>query len=134
MVVNISYLYSQPRFKHWIPPSASQPLHTHSPDSIFSTLRISEDFGPRKLNGDFYQWHGGIDYNSGPGDSDYGDLILALEGGTISTHSHMITDIKSLMIEGNNNNLRYVHVFEGGVLSPTNTVIETGACILKHVS
>ncbi len=77
-------LLSQPQFRAWNNPvdDINQTLHTHDPTDDFMPARISEDFGPRQLNDDQYQWHGGIDYNSGVGEADLGDLILAMEGGT----------------------------------------------------
>ena len=65
--------YSQPQFQPYITPTQGQSLHTHGDVSDFPTLiktsqtqgyGISEDFGPRQLGADLYQWHGGIDYNS----------------------------------------------------------------------
>ncbi len=139
LFIHFMRVHSQPQFRPYL---GADPLHTYGNVSIFPTLNnqnpnqvfgIAEDFGPRQLGADLYQWHGGIDYNSDYLDADYGDLILALEGGTISEHSQMVSGTKSLIIEGNGpngHNLRYVHVFTGGNLTVSQSIV-TGGCILK---
>lgn len=65
------------------------PNNIHSYDSgdsgNFPEIEIADDFGPRKLNGDNYNWHGGIDYNNteGTDNTDAHDLILSLQAGQV---------------------------------------------------
>lgn len=87
----------------------------------FPTNAIAVDFGPRRLGGDNYDWHSGIDYNSAQndGNTDRGDLLLAVEGGTVSKYGIGNSGTKYIAIEGTTTNFVYVHIFVGGSIPPT---------------
>lgn len=132
LVFNIS-LFCQPQYRAWNAPNAQQPLHIFGPPNDYPNTLISEDFGPRQLNADRYQWHGGIDYNSNTGNTDLGDLLLSLEAGVVSPNSLMANNsTKVLVVEGsgtNGHNLRYVHVFT--CTNPSVASSQVGGSILQ---
>lgn len=89
---------------------------TYAGPMPYATNLIADNYGPRQNGTDIYDWHGGIDYNSAVGNSDMGDLVLALEGGTI--YGSLGSGYKRLIIqaEGNLPNFGYGHFFitDGG--------------------
>lgn len=72
---------------------------------------VADDYGPRQNGTDIYDWHGGIDYNSGAQSSDMGDLILAIRGGTIT--GSLGTTYKRLIVQAGvgGPNYGYGHLF-----------------------
>ena len=127
-------LYAQPQYRAYNAPDTDNPLHNFGDTANFPTNMIADDFGPRKLDDDDYNWHGGIDYNSGVGNADLGDLLLSLEAGIVSSHSIMTgtNNVKTLAIEGSGadgHNLRYGHVFTCS--NPVNGAVQIGGCRLQ---
>lgn len=129
--------HGQPDFYEWNEPTTAQRLHTHSGQTPFPEVRISEDYGPRQLGGSEYVWHGGIDYNSQSGDDDYGDLIASISGGIINADSRMTDDgIKSLIVSDfldPSINIRFVHVFNNNELTVGSQGVSVGGCIIKYM-
>jgi hypothetical protein len=92
----------------------AQGQHQYGPATNFPNVGVADDFGPRALGGDPYDWHGGIDFNSpdGVAAGDEFDLILAVEGGTISTTSGVSGNgFKWITIMGAHN-ISYEHILE----------------------
>lgn len=67
----------------------SNVIYHYGPVTDYDANLVADDYGPRmipKSGVQVYDWHGGIDYNSNSSaqnDDDRGDLIIAIEGGTI---------------------------------------------------
>ncbi len=111
----INFLYSQtgtyiPQYRPYISIN-DQGFYSYGAAIPFSPSLIADDFGPRKLDTDSYDWHGGIDYNSGSANNGYGDLLLAIEGGTVNEQGIIRDGTKWITIEGDHN-FTYVHVFK----------------------
>lgn len=79
--------------------------YTYGPIVNFATHDVSSDYGPRSV----YDWHGGVDYTAAGGDEDRGDLIIALDGGTVRLH--VTGQYKWIGIVGENRNFGYGHIF-----------------------
>ncbi|MBP7273867.1 MAG: hypothetical protein KA974_08485 [Saprospiraceae bacterium] len=98
---------------------------------LYPTNQVADDYGPRQNGTDLYDWHGGIDYNSGNSNTDFGDLIIVPEGGTIVGS---LTDAglgyKRLIVRGATCNLGYGHMF----LSTSDGFSRSGGCILKYMT
>lgn len=112
----------------------TQTYHTYGNATPFPTPGIAEDFGPRRLGPDNYDWHSGVDYNSvqNDGNGDLGDLLLAVEAGTVSPYGIARSGTKYIAIEGGTTNFVYVHIFVGGTI-PTNGM-NTGGCTIKQMN
>jgi hypothetical protein len=74
-----------PQYRAYLGRNA-QGIHQYDVVRPFPNDLVADDFGPRQLNANIYDWHGGIDFNSPPGNdnTDAGDLILAIEAGIVS--------------------------------------------------
>ena len=86
----------------------------------FDTIRITDDFGPRLLSGN-YDFHEGIDYSPRPGDADTGWMIRAVEGGLItqistsSGRKHIKVKVpKPGGAPVDSAHFAYVHIFKDG--------------------
>ncbi|MDX2135123.1 MAG: T9SS type A sorting domain-containing protein [Saprospiraceae bacterium] len=104
-------------------------VHTYDTAVLFPNDRVADDYGPR--TGD--PWHSGIDYNAPGGDdqNDLGDLILAIEGGKVSSTSNVNTgSLKWITIEGTHN-IAYEHIGECGDISGDGEY--TGGCLIKNL-
>ena len=83
--------------------------------TTYTPQQVASDFGPRMLSKKDgvlkYDWHGGVDYSAGAGDSDKGYTILALEDGTIS-YIHKLGRIgfKYIRVDGAHH-YGYGHIF-----------------------
>jgi hypothetical protein len=87
---------------------------------------VADDYGPRQNGNNLYDWHGGIDYNSGPGNTDMGDLALAIRGGTIK--GSLGPGYKRLVVEaGGGENFGYGHFF---ISDQGNLPLRSGGCWL----
>lgn len=93
--------------------------------SDYQSRLVADDYGPRQINSDLYDWHGGIDFNSAIGDGDRGDLILAIEPGQIP--GALAPGYKRLFVNGDHN-FGYGHLFWG---QQSNT--QSGGCFLKEM-
>lgn len=106
-------------------------LHTYNIDDVvFPNDMVADDYGPRI--GD--RWHSGIDYNAPGGidQNDLGDLILAIEGGKVSSTSNVNTSgLKWITIEGVHN-IAYEHIGRCGPISINNGQL-TGGCRIKNL-
>jgi hypothetical protein len=98
----------------------------------YQTIKIASDYGPRRLGSDPYDWHGGVDYNSQSagegGNGDKGDLILAIEGGTVLWSVN--GSYKRIYIDGTNHDFGYGHLFR----SATAFSMRSGGCVLNSNS
>ncbi len=92
--------------------TTSNQTFTYGNSSEYPTNLIADDYGPRQNGTDTYDWHGGIDYNSGSGNADMGDLILALMGGTIT--GTLGSGYKRLIVQAGGQNFGYGHLFTTG--------------------
>lgn len=114
LVVNSTFAQIA-KYREYIGVNA-QNLHDYGAATAFPNNLVADDFGPRKLDGKPYDWHSGIDFNAPAGvvttGGDAGDLILAIEGGTVSPTSQINedADLKWITIEGVHN-ITYEHVF-----------------------
>lgn len=103
-------------------------VHSYGTAFNFPNNLVADDYGPR--TGD--PWHSGIDYNAPGGDdqNDLGDLILAIEGGKVSSTSNVNTSsLKWITIEGTHN-IAYEHIGECGDISDGEY---TGGCLIKNL-
>jgi len=92
--------------------TTSNQIFTYGGSTEYSVDLVADDYGPRQNGADTYDWHGGIDYNSGGGNADMGDLILAIRGGTITgTLGH---GYKRLIVQAGGQNFGYGHLFTTG--------------------
>jgi hypothetical protein len=108
LLISCLEVWSQdfPRYRPW---TGSD----YGPAEVFPTNLIADDFGPRKYDDN---WHGGVDYNGDvDGDlTDKGDMILAVEGGTIVDVNHMRTGktgIRYPVVDAGDHRWCYVHEF-----------------------
>jgi hypothetical protein len=94
--------------------NSSSQTFTYGGPEEYPTNLVADAYGPRQNGPDTYDWHGGIDYNSGTGNADMGDLILALTGGTIT--GSLGADYKRLIVDAGGPNFGYGHFFtnDGG--------------------
>lgn len=114
-------------------------IHQYGTSTEFPTTEIADDFGPRQLKKNSYtfkeyDWHGGVDYNSNinDGNNDFGNLLLAVEGGNILEDGVLASEgYKRIVVEGEHN-FAYVHIFKGGSV-PSNGM-KVGGCILKYLN
>ncbi|MFQ6610746.1 MAG: hypothetical protein ACE5D7_08105, partial [Fidelibacterota bacterium] len=92
----------------------------------YEAIKVADDYGVR-IDSD--KWHGGIDYNSQEtgegGAGDRGDLIIAIEGGTIG--GQLDAGYKRLFVNGTHD-FGYGHMFWG---SQSNT--QSGGCYLRKL-
>lgn len=100
--------------------------YQYGPVLEYEAFKVADDYGVR-IDSD--KWHGGIDYNSQedgePGDGDRGDLIIAIEGGTLG--GQIDAGYKRLFVNGTHD-FGYGHMFWG---SQSNT--QSGGCYLKTI-
>ncbi len=114
------------------------PNNIHSYDSgdsgDFPEIEIADDFGPRKLDGNNYNWHGGIDYNNteGTDNTDANDLILSLQAGQVVNSNGMMLRTRYITIDGDGvdgKNFSYLHLFTEGTLPRI-----SGGCTLMKMN
>ena len=119
----------------------SQGLHDYGTATpFFPNNLVADDFGPRQLNRtqtnngvttiihDPYNWHGGIDFN-GP-NPDVGDLILAIEGGTVHSSGVNTGGFKWISVIGAHN-ISYEHIGTDGLINGAGLLV--GGCRIKHL-
>lgn len=86
---------------------------TYDASQVFPTNQIADDFGPRDLGDD---WHGGVDYNSGPGNSDFGDMLLTPESGTFPDVNNLIRgsqqQIRYQVVDAGGHRYTFIHMFD----------------------
>ncbi len=103
--------------------------YTYGASQFYSTNQISSDYGPRRLGADLYDWHGGIDFTSGAGDLERGDLIIAIRQG--STRFYLDGNMKSIIIDNANDtfDFGYRHLFRRVNTFP----VISGECALRRM-
>lgn len=99
---------------------------TYGTENMYPYIKVADDYGPRQNGSNLYDWHGGIDYNSGDNNTDMGDLALAIRGGTIK--GSLGTGYKRLVIQsGGVENYGYGHFFTN---DNNNLPLRSGGCWL----
>jgi len=88
--------------------------YTYGNSHDYATNQVTSDYGPRRLSANRpYDWHGGIDFSSAAGDTDRGDLIIALRGGDVHLRGLLTNRTKFVVIDNANDNIDfgYLHMF-----------------------
>jgi hypothetical protein len=87
--------------------------NTYAARDTFPEIMIADDFGPRDLSDD---WHGGMDFNSGVGNTDSGDMLLAPEAGTFPDVNRVIRttqrQIRYQILDAGDHRYAFVHMFD----------------------
>jgi hypothetical protein len=90
---------------------------TYTVNDTLNTLDLISDFGPRNINANCtYNFHGGIDYTV-PNIEDRGYHLRAVVGGQI--YRVRDANTKYILIEGDDHNFSYFHMFRDGALPQT---------------
>jgi hypothetical protein len=95
----------------------------------YEPQHIVSDFGPRSLGKDF---HGGIDFSSRSAEGDKGDLILAIEEGTVEK-IFANNEYKYIVISGVHYNYGYGHIFRTQPINSSNPYLKSGNMVLKAI-
>ena len=86
-------------------------LYIYGDPTIFPTEKIASDYGPRVLDDDPYDWHGGVDYNSDGGDNDKGDILISMASGDVILKAKGC--YKWIAVDDNNGlDFGYGHIFK----------------------
>lgn len=110
--------------------TTSNQTFTYGDSTEYPADLIADDYGPRQNGTDTYDWHGGIDYNSGSGNADMGDLILAIRGGTIT--GSLGSGYKRLIVQAGGQNFGYGHLFTDDSNNGWPSLpLRSGGCWLK---
>jgi hypothetical protein len=99
---------------------------TYGSATAYKPEEVVSDFGPR-CRGE-YDFHGGVDFSSGIKDADRGDLLLAVEDGTISQIAGA-GPFKYIIIAGKHN-YGYAHIFRSQLVKNTG-YLKSGNMIMK---
>ena len=126
-----SQIDPQVLYRPYIGINANTGLHDYGDENEFEAIQVADDFGPRQLFGNLYDWHGGIDYNAG---NDLGHLLLAVQGGNIHGRNMLGQGTKSIIIEGENGNshIAYRHLFLNSDVEGA-SFMNLNGCILRRM-
>jgi hypothetical protein len=87
--------------------------NTYQTRDTFPEIMIADDFGPRDHKDD---WHGGVDFNSGAGNTDFGDMLLSPEAGTFVNANRIIRniarEIRYQVLDAGDHRYAFVHMFD----------------------
>jgi hypothetical protein len=105
-------------------------VYTYEPENSYRAEHIVSDFGPRCRSG--YDFHGGVDFSSRSAEGDKGDLILAIEEGTVEK-IFANSEYKYIVISGVHYNYGYGHIFRTQQINSANPYLKSGNMVLKAI-